>query len=807
MSDTSRGIMREALLTLGFSVLTYLFANIRFTIPVFGSMTSGFNEVGVLISTLHVRHWSQTAIVGLVAGVQAPDDVRWLSMGAHAFAGGVAWFFQRWLASTFTDFRKSAPLWVAFVVAYYYLLLTPIFAAYTMIVVELDPGHFSSGIVLALIPELAATAFLTTSYHAAFVEIARRIRTEQRLSASEGRYRLVAELTDKLIYDLDVETGKITWAGRIDAITGYTMEEFQAVDLKRWEEMIHPDDQAEATTLLDACMKTGSRYRVEYRFRTKDGGYVYMDDDGIFLRDAHGRMTRMLGTMTNIDERKRAEAALRESEQRYRELYTKTPVMMHSVDREGRILAASQRWLEVMGYSEWEILGRRSIDFLTPESREHAVNVVLPDFYRTKQTSHVEYRMVKKNGEVIDVLLSAIAELDGDGRISKSLAVITDVTERKKLEQGLIRAQKTESLGRVAGGIAHDMNNMLAVILPTAEMLLDAASDPAQVRKFGEVIRVAAKRAADIVKQLLVFARQAPISKSPMFLNDLIRETHKLLTRLLGAQITVLLDLDKETPVIDADATQIQQILINLCVNARDAMNDSGTITIVTRVRELDAGNAHGIEPGRCAALLVEDTGCGIPKDILPHVFEPFYSTKELGKGTGLGLAVVKTIVTTHGGFVDIRSQIGKGTTFEIGFPESRRITEGKGVTDPSRASGTGTILLVDDEPDILQMGKAILERLGYRVRTAMSGPAAIEILHSHRVDLVLLDIQMPGMNGFETLKRLQRLQPDLRYVLTTGFISTDHLQVFDGHPAERVLLKPYSMEHLSLAVQRVIQS
>ena len=390
------------------------------------------------------------------------------------------------------------------------------------------------------------------------------------------------------------------------------------------------------------------------------------------------------------------EEALHESEKRcrelaiseglFRDLFHTTPAMIHSIDPEGCIVNVSDYWLQVMGFDRDEVLGRRSTDFLTEESRRFALEVVLPNFFATGFCKDVPYRFRKKDGEVIDVLLSATCVRDDDGKVERSLAVSIDVSEQKraerakeKLEDQLRQSQKMEALGRLAGGVAHDFNNLLTAILGHVEMLMDALRDklPAEdpllhgLQYIDETIDVA----SNLTRQLLAFSRRQVPQPKDVDLNETLGRLEPMLRHLVSEVVRLDIVTAPQPAAVYADSGQIEQVVMNLVINASDAMPEGGALTLETANVHVDAEHAAshaGARTGPHALLSVRDTGCGIDPENLEKIFEPFFTTKAGEEGTGLGLATVYGIVTQAGGHIGVTSEPGEGTTFEIYLPATK---------------------------------------------------------------------------------------------------------------------------------------
>jgi len=387
-----------------------------------------------------------------------------------------------------------------------------------------------------------------------------------------------------------------------------------------------------------------------------------------------------------------------------------------------------------------------------------------------------------------------------------------DADRRIQLETQLLQAQKMESVGRLAGGVAHDFNNMLAVIQGNAEIALDKVDRIHPVRHHLDQIFKTTQRSADLVRQLLAFARKQTIAPKVLNLNETIQAMLKMLQRLIGEDIDLLWRPGSDLWTIKMDPSQIDQVLANLCVNARDAISDVGKITIETENATIDERHCRdhgGGAPGKYVRLSVTDNGCGMDRETLEKIFDPFFTTKELGKGTGLGLATVYGIVSQNHGFIDVHSEPGQGTTFEIYLP--RHEGESKGIpqhkTEQYLPSGHETILLVEDEPALLKMGKTMLHRFGYVVLTAGTPEEAIDLAgrHAGNIDLLMTDVIMPGMNGRDLARRLQTRYPALKAVFMSGY--TADVIAHHGIPDKGVqfIQKPFSMEALAVKVREAL--
>jgi signal transduction histidine kinase/ActR/RegA family two-component response regulator len=401
---------------------------------------------------------------------------------------------------------------------------------------------------------------------------------------------------------------------------------------------------------------------------------------------------------------------------------------------------------------------------------------------------------------------------DAEGRCIGYRATTRDISKEKELEAQLLQAQKLESLGTLVGGIAHDFNNMLTSILGFTELLLQEVTPENHIHDDLERIQVLSLRAADMVRQLMTFSRHSRSQKNSMLLYPFLEELTKLLERMIPENIEVALKLAAEDLIVEADPTQLQQVVMNLAVNARDAMPGGGRLVIEAARAQLDEAfcRAHpDVRPGWYALLSVSDTGAGIPLAIRARIFDPFFTTKVVGKGTGLGLPVVYGIVKSHAGAIEVESQVSQGTTMKIYLPLSEQPVVQQAVPSADLLRGTETILLVEDEPLVLEFGRTALEHFGYRVLTAQDGLEALAVFQAHQdeIALVILDVVMPRMGGRETARELKHRSPTLAVLLATGYDSPEEA---DGEPNETetyaFLRKPYRIRELARAVRAALE-
>ena len=510
------------------------------------------------------------------------------------------------------------------------------------------------------------------------------------------------------------------------------------------------------------------------------------------------------------EERELAVAALRASEEQYRALFENTPYPMWVFDLEThRLLAVNSAAIAHYGYRREEFLALKIEDLRAPEDIP-----ALEQHLATKEAGYHTtgpWRHRKKDGTLIEVQTSG-HEITFAGRRAE-LVVIDDVTERKRLEEQFRQAQKMEAVGRLAAGVAHDFNNLLTAILGTTDLMIEdlPADDPDREGLLD--IRGAAERAAVLTRQLLTFSRQQVVSPRMLRLNELITDLVKLLRRLLGEDVTIASALAPDCGAVKADPGQLEQVLVNLAVNARDAMPNGGRLTIETRNVDLDADYPTErvmIPAGRYVMLAVTDNGTGMDAQTNARIFEPFFTTKPVGKGTGLGLATVYGVVQQSGGYIWLYSELGHGTSFKIYLP--RVDADGpQPAEEEQRASaldGSETVLVAEDEEAVRLIIAKALEARGYRVLSARDGTEALELAAGHgRIDLLVTDVVMPDMNGRELSRCLTEARPNLRTLYLSGY--TDDAMLHRGVLQEGVafLQKPFSLGALARKVRDVIEA
>lgn len=640
-------------------------------------------------------------------------------------------------------------------------------------------------------------------------DITERKRAADNLSASEVRYRRLFEAAKDGILILDAATGEIIDVNPfMESLLGYSHEEFLGRPL--WD--IGP--------FKDQRISQGA-------FRTlQENEYIRYDDlplesrsgkrvDVEFVSNAYwsGEKKVIECNIRDMTERKQAAEKLRQSETLFRLISENVTDLIAVVDLEGRRVYNSPSYKNIISNPD-TLRGTISFNEIHPDDREH-IKAIFQETVRTGIGQRTEYRFLldDKTTRLIESQGSLIRNQQGE---PVSVVIVSrDITQRKSLEEQLRQAQKMEAIGQLAGGVAHDFNNLLTIISGYAELVADAASPEGPLLGQVREIQKAADRAAKLTRQLLAFGRRQVMAAEILDLNALIARVQGMLHGLISEDIELKTAPAGQLGRVKADPVQIEQIILNLAVNARDAMPKGGTLTVETANVDIDEAGARqhvGLEPGRYVTLIVSDTGCGMDSETQSHIYEPFFTTKEQGKGTGLGLATVYGIVKQSGGYISVESEAGKGTTFRVFLPRMEDVPvtiELRPAAPARQPTGTETVLVVDDEENLRSLVRGVLEARGYRVLEAASGEEALarSEVHEGAIHLLLTDVVMPGMSGAELAARLGVLRPEIRVLYMSGY-TKDRASVYGVRDTQySYLAKPFTPQELESKVREVLNS
>jgi PAS domain S-box-containing protein len=656
------------------------------------------------------------------------------------------------------------------------------------------------------VPVLAGSAMLGEDSRecVSFVlDLTERKEAERARHAAERRSQRIVESAAVGLWMLDTEARTTFMNAAMAGIAGAPLATATRMPTS---EFFFAEDRPKIAERL-AQRRQGIADAFEQRFRRADGAIALLWIESSPLYDAQGRYEGLLGIVTDITQRRQTEEALRASEARYRLMFDNSPLPKWMYDTTTlSFLDANEAAIREYGYTRDELLGMTIKDIRPPED--------VPALLEAEKNADVSpkfgiWRLLRKTGEIIQVEITKHAFKLGDRTLR--LAVGRDVTERLRLEDQLRQSQKMDAVGRLAGGIAHDFNNVLSVILSYAEMLMSGLKADEPMRADVEEIYKAGKRATGLTRQLLMFSRQQVLAPRVLDLNDLLTNMDKMLQRILGADVDLVSLPARPLGRVRGDPSSLEQVIMNLVVNARDAMPTGGQLTMETANVVLDDAYAAahlGVNAGPHVMLAVTDTGTGIDKATLARIFEPFFTTKPIGKGTGMGLSTVFGVVQQSGGSVWVYSEVGKGTTFKVYLPRvDEAVDMPRDTETPATSQGSETVLLVEDDEAMRAVASAILRKRGYHVIEARNAGEAL--LHSEghagTIDLLLSDVVMPQMSGPALAKRLASARPEMKVLCMSGYTDDSIVRhgVLDAHFA--FLQKPFTSESLALRVREVL--
>ena len=638
-----------------------------------------------------------------------------------------------------------------------------------------------------------------------------RKMVQDSLQKSEERFRIVSQITSDFSYSYRVDGDNnlfLEWMTEaISRITEFDAAELSAVE--GWTSLIHPTDKRIKDNQIHLLL-SGKSDTAEYRIMSKSGEIRWLLDHGYpVVDDSSHRVTHIYGAVQDITQRKQAEAALKESEEKYRLLIENADTAIF-IAQDEIMKFPNPKTLELLGCTEEFLLNTPFIEFIHPEDRNTVITSHRKRLKGDKPPSNYSFRVINKMENEIWTQLNTTL-ITWEGRPA-TLNFLRDITEQKGLELQLQQAQKMEAIGTLAGGVAHDLNNILSGLVSYPELLLLDLPEDSSMRKPIETIQQSGQKAAAIVQDLLTLARRGVSVSEVVNLNEIISQylsspEHQ---KIISFHPKVKVDTHLETDLFNiiGSPVHLSKTIMNLVSNSAEAMPDGGSITISTDFRYIDKPliGFETIQEGEYATLAVSDTGTGISSAEIDKIFEPFYTKKVMGRsGTGLGMAVVWGTVKDHNGFIDVKSYIGKGTTFTIYFPITRK--EMKPHKDPiiiDDYMGNGeSILVVDDVQSQREIATSMLNKIGYNAESVASGEEAIDYLKGKPTDLLLLDMIMdPGINGFETFERIREIYPEQKAVIASGFSDPQQIKEAARIGARAYLKKPYSLENIGLAVR-----
>ena len=602
----------------------------------------------------------------------------------------------------------------------------------------------------------------------------------------------------------DAEGTILSWNRGSERIYGWPREEALGQNVHA----LLKTQFADKAAAIEAKLQEQSHWEGELQQMRRDGSRLWVTSHWT-LKDASVESLR-LQINTDITARRKTERALRHSEERYRRFVDEDLTGNLIIRRDGSIVTCNAAFVSAFGFHSAEealaenftslLRNRRDWTELFEHVREHG------------SVERQELEMRQPHGEPVYVTARFVGSFDEDGELSDLQVYLFNDTKRKRLEQQLIQSQKMEGLGTLAGGIAHDFNNILNIILGYASQLDGGIPTPERTAGAVKVIKETVERGATLVQQLLTSARQTEARLSSVNLNALLQEVERMLQATFPKMINFELEVEPNFPPVTADRSQLHQVLLNLCVNARDAMPNGGTICLhAALVPGAEVGRDFtGADSERYACISVRDNGVGMTPEVKAHIFEPFYTTKERAKGTGLGLSVVYGVVHNHNGFVQVESEPGSGTTFKVYLPASHTSEEAKGGLTSAGPRKTGqpqTILLVEDEEMLRELGVDVLSAEGYRVLAARDGVEAVEMFSAHRDDigLVVCDLGLPRLGGFDAFLKMKEIRADVRVIVASGYLEPALRSEILKAGVIDTLQKPYDFREMLERIRAII--
>jgi len=637
------------------------------------------------------------------------------------------------------------------------------------------------------------------------IDVTDRREATEALRRSEERFRVLADAIPQIVWTAGPDGAIDYFNTRVTEYTGFSVAELIGWS---WSRVIHPDDLPHVSEIWGEVLRSGVPRDIEFRIRQTDGNYRGFIFRQVAVRDGE-TVVRWFGTGTDIHDLKQAEEALRLRD-RAMQAVTQGILITDPNQSDNPIVYASPGFELLTGYSATEAVGR-NCRFLQGEDTDPEMIDRLHAATTAGLECSVEFLNYRKDGTPFWIALHISPVRDASGRTTHFVGVQVDVTERKKLEDQLRQSQKMEGIGQLAGGVAHDFNNLLTVINGYSDMVLDRLPAGHPDRGPIEGIRSAGERAAGLTNQLLAFSRRAVLEPRILDPNAAVTESVEMLRRLIGEHINLRVNLDPRVNRVRMDPNQLGQILMNLAVNAQDAMPSGGRLTLETRNAELDENYARthpDARAGRYVLITVSDTGMGMTEKVKARIFEPFFTTKGSGKGTGLGLAAVHGIVRQSGGYIEADSVVGNGTAFRVYLPAGATPDEVTKREDRGTVrGGTETILLVEDQAEVREIALIALRTHGYNVLSAASGPDALLLMEtqSRPIDILVTDVIMPGMSGRVLAETLRQRQPGLKILYASGYTDDDVVHHGVRRAEVAFLHKPFTPDSLARCVREVL--
>jgi len=670
------------------------------------------------------------------------------------------------------------------------------------------------GILMSLIIPIIIAPVLGYVFANAIIKLH---TSEEAFRQSEEKYRGILENIEDGYFEVDLKGNFTFFNDSVCRLIGYSPSAMEGMNNR---EYMDAENAKKVLQAFNQVYETGKPTKgFDWEITAVDNSIRQVDASVSLITDKESNRIGFRGIVRDMTHRKQAEKALKENEEKYKQLVNHAPAGIYEIDfTTGKLVSANDVMCEYTGYTKNELLNMSALDFLTEESQIQLLDRMDKLFKGEKLSGSVEYKARTKGGLEFWMLINARYSYDKDGKVKRATVVAHDITERKqaeqekeRLEEQLQQAQKMEAIGTLAGGIAHDFNNILSIIIGYTELVLMNGNVDDEVRQNLKEVFNASKHARDMVKQILAFSRQNKNERKPIQVAHIVKEVIKLLRASLPATISIQEHIEKNIGIIEADPTQIQQVMMNLCTNASHAINEKDGVLKISlsniELEQIASANIPDLKPGSYLKLSVSDTGHGIHPNAHKKIFNPYFTTKEKEEGTGLGLAVVQGIIKSHGGAITVESEVGQGATFHVYLPTIQREVTMDEVESTALPMGQERILLVDDEQPLVEIGKQMLQRLGYTVAARTSSIEALELfkMHPDRFDLVITDIVMPNMTGEKLAEKLMGIRADIPIILCTGYSEKFTRRQASDMGIQSFLMKPLVMRDLASTVRQAL--